>query len=160
MVCHVQGLRRQQWCYGRLCLAFHSRSTNRNERLLGWPYKTLASASRAASIREPTCSSSGTIARLALASSLPFPFLASLFPFFASSLPSTYISASLHLPLPRDITDSIRVQNRDKFTQPFQRKSLSFPLSLHRSLLHYNISPFIDDLHLRNPIGRRYSSLA
>lgn len=57
------------WCYGRLCLAFHSRSTNRDERL---------HARLLATVRLPA---------------LPFPFLSfpfpsPLFPFF-SSFPRT-----------------------------------------------------------------------
>lgn len=55
------------WCYGRLCLAFHSRSTNRDERL---------HARLSAPGHSPAC--------LALS----FPFLSSLFPFF-SSFPRT-----------------------------------------------------------------------
>lgn len=55
------------WCYGRLCLAFHSRSTNRDERL---------HARLSAPGHSPAC----------LALSFPFP--SSLFPFF-SSFPRT-----------------------------------------------------------------------
>lgn len=61
------------WCYGRLCLAFHSRSTNRDERLharLGsWPQSGLPCPF------------------------LSFPFPSPLFPFF-SSFPRTSLLES------------------------------------------------------------------